>query len=69
VKVVVAALLAAFASTAALAQTYPVKPIRWIVPFPPGGGNDTIARRVAQKLSAAVARWAKVIKTANIELE
>jgi tripartite-type tricarboxylate transporter receptor subunit TctC len=50
-------LLAAFASTAALAQTastYPVKPIRWIVPFPPGGGNDTIARLVGQKLSAAL---------------
>jgi tripartite-type tricarboxylate transporter receptor subunit TctC len=37
----------------AQAQSYPSKSIRFIVPFPPGGGNDTIARQVAQKLSAA----------------
>jgi tripartite-type tricarboxylate transporter receptor subunit TctC len=53
-RVVGAVFLAAFASTAAVAQTYPAKPIRWIVPFPPGGGNDTIARLVGQKLSAAL---------------
>lgn len=38
---------------AASAQTYPGKPIRFIVPFTPGGGNDTIARLVGQKLAAA----------------
>ena len=46
-------LAAAFSSTA-FAQTYPVKPVRFIVPFPPGGGNDTIARLVAQKLAVAI---------------
>ena len=32
------------------AQPYPVKPIHFIVPFPPGGGNDTVARAIAQQL-------------------
>src|SRR5688572_28250246 len=33
------------------AERYPSKPIRWIVPFPPGGSNDTLARFVGIKLS------------------
>ncbi len=33
------------------AQGYPNKPIRLIVPFPPGGGNDVIGRIIAQKLT------------------
>jgi tripartite-type tricarboxylate transporter receptor subunit TctC len=36
-------------STAALAQ-FPAKPIHLIVPFPPGGGNDTVARAIAQQI-------------------
>ena len=53
-----AALVAALSLFAApaLAQTasYPTKPIRLIVPFPPGAGTDTVARFVAQKLGEAL---------------
>lgn len=42
-----------FASTV-LAQQYPTKPVRIIVGFAPGGGNDFIARFMAQRLSASL---------------
>lgn len=46
--------LAAFAfGHSVLAQSYPGKPIRWIVTFPPGGPTDVIARTVGAKLTEA----------------
>lgn len=39
---------------ASYAQTYPSKPIRWLVPYPPGGGSDFLARTVGQALSEHV---------------
>ena len=38
----------------ALAQGYPVKPVRLVNPFPAGGSSDTISRIVGQKLGAAI---------------
>ena len=44
-------LIAIAASTAAAAQSYPVKPIRVIVAYPPGGSTDIIARIIGPKLT------------------
>lgn len=46
----------------ASAQTYPRKPIRWIVPFPPGGSTDLLARVVGQKLTEA---WGQQVIVEN----
>jgi tripartite-type tricarboxylate transporter receptor subunit TctC len=46
-----AGLALAAASSVALAQGFPTKPIHLIVPFPPGGGTDQLSRLLAQKLT------------------
>jgi tripartite-type tricarboxylate transporter receptor subunit TctC len=47
-----AATVAIFAAAApVLAQPFPSKSIRLILPYPPGGGSDTIARPVARKMT------------------
>ena len=46
-----AAVAVLFLAGSAGAQGYPVRPLRFIVPFPPGGGNDIMARVVGQKLT------------------
>lgn len=49
------------AAPAAQAQAWPAKPIRLVVPFPPGGGTDLIARETAQRVGAATG-WTFVIE-------
>ena len=50
----VALLLATMANPLAFAQAYPAKPIRIIIPFPPGGATDLLGRLVAQKLTERI---------------
>ncbi len=49
-RVLLGVLVTASAS-AALAQSFPAKPLRFIVPFPPGGSADILARTIGQKMS------------------
>ena len=51
ISMLLAALLAALTPTATLAQqSYPAKPVRLIIPFPPGGSNDVVGRMFGQQL-------------------
>jgi tripartite-type tricarboxylate transporter receptor subunit TctC len=46
--------LALMAASAATAQEYPIKPIRWIIPYSPGGATDITARTMAPHLTQAL---------------
>lgn len=56
------AALALACSSFTQAQDYPNKPVKLIVPFPPGGGTDILARPIAQKLSE---KWGQPVIVEN----
>lgn len=51
VLVVFCAAASALFSAGALAQAWPTKPLRMIIPYPPGGATDILGRLISQKLS------------------
>jgi len=50
-RTAVCAVVAGLLAGVAHGQNYPVKPVRMIVPFPPGGNTDIIARVFASKMA------------------
>src|SRR6266540_2638027 len=59
-RIVAALFLFAFVAAVHAQGNYPTKPIRMIVPFPPGGGTDILSRLVASKLTER-AGWSIVV--------
>src|SRR5688572_4592559 len=58
----VSVLVGILLSGSVLAQAYPSRPVRFIVPFPPGGATDIIARVLGQKMSEA---WSQPVVIEN----
>ncbi len=53
-KILIRVCVGLLAGSGAMAQNYPSKPIRFVVPQPPGGGADIVGRLVAMKLQEAL---------------
>jgi len=61
-KKIIALMLGALLAAGAQAQSWPQKPVRFIVPFPPGGATDISARLVGEKLSQI---WGQTVVIEN----
>ncbi len=61
-RIVVSGLLLAGAGAAVAQQAYPVRPVRYIIPFPPGGSTDPMGRMIATKLSE---KWGQSVVVDN----
>jgi tripartite-type tricarboxylate transporter receptor subunit TctC len=56
VRIAIAAAVLPLIASPSIAQTYPDKPIRVVLPFPPGGGTDGLARVILPRMSQALGR-------------
>ena len=61
----VAAVLASVGSRATIAETYPDRPIHLVVPFPPGGPADIVARPLAERLAVVLGQPVVVLNKAG----
>jgi len=61
-KTVVVGLALAMLSGAAFAQSYPDHPVKVVVPYPAGGGTDTVARAISQRLAE---KWKQPVVVEN----
>lgn len=72
-------LAAALPGNAAAQEKYRSKPVRLILPFPPGGGSDTFSRIFGPKLAEALGqtvvidnrldKWKKVVQSVGMRLD
>ena len=53
-RALLAVLSVAFALNAYGQDAWPTRPVRMILPFPPGGGTDILGRLIAERLSAGI---------------
>ncbi len=61
-KIIVIGLALAMLSGTALAQSYPDHPVKVVVPYPAGGGTDTVARAISQRLAE---KWKQPVVVEN----
>jgi tripartite-type tricarboxylate transporter receptor subunit TctC len=61
-RLAVLGVVIALASPAALSQSFPAKPVKLVIPFPPGGSLDNVGRLLAQKISES---WGQPIVVEN----
>src|SRR5258705_2762049 len=74
-RMLLLAIASALSAASAMAQVTSPKAVRMVIPFPPGGSNDTVARILAPSLSRAIGqtvivdnrpRWSGIIATSFV---